>query len=300
MDDKKFQSEDEIALIMSERALITPGHKRQSSEIPDEVIERWNRKKNEFLEWVANGDSMDVYQIASVLYQTTGLTDPEAWKAMLKVFVCATLQIFGMIYLCVYFMFQDDQDEVPAAYFKYCRMGKNSNSVFLKLLAMFFATWISLILADQIVAAAHFGLYSFGTQQPVFVNKPIIYLGLFTNLFVPLVCWISSMLLMYFSDNVIDLILNGLALYFIKEIDDEMVFGHDYARIQKWFEDQYDSFIKAYIEKCDSRENFFIKELESVWNKDCCGKEVIANPGRCWCLLSPLVIIAPVYLAICY
>eukprot|EP01083_Nonionella_stella_P236465 830484_1 len=164
-DDKKFQSEDE-------RALITPGHKRQSSEIPDEVIERWDKQKAEFLDWVSNGESMDVYQIASVLWQTTGLTDPETWKAMLKVFVCATLQILGMMYLCMYFMFEQDEDEIAAGLTgiaKYCRMEKGSeenDSMFLKLLAIFFATWISLILADQIVEVAHYGLYSFGTQQP--------------------------------------------------------------------------------------------------------------------------------------
>ncbi len=67
--------------------------------------------------------------------------------------------------------------------------------------------------------------------------------------------------------------------------------------MKKWFTDKYDIFVDEYVEKCDATEK---RELETMWNKDWCGGELIANPGRCWCFLSPLIIIAPVYLALCY
>ena len=212
--------------------------KRQLSEIDDETRHRWELQKDEFLDWIEHQENLDVYQVASVLYQTTGLDNGETWKSIFKVFVCSFLQIGGMIYLCYFFMFRqlEDEEEVGlVGWHKYCRMNEGgiaNDSLSLKLLAIFFATWISLVLADQMVDVSQYGLYSFGTQQPVFVNNFIIYLGLIANFFVSIVCWMTSIMLMYIADSPIDLVLNGLAIYFMKTIDDEMVFGHDYAMIE--------------------------------------------------------------------
>merc|ERR1712154_88827 len=121
--------------------------------------------------------------------------------------------------------------------------------------------------------------------------------GLFANFFVSILCWMSAVWLMYFADNAIDLILNGLAVYFMKTIDDEMVFGHDYAMIEEWFKDRYKSFVDAYIQRLDETEQ---DELDGICYRDCCHGQCIEDPARCWCILSPLVIIAPLYLAVCY
>ena len=169
------------------------------------------------------------------------------------------------------------------------------------------------------VDVSQYGLYSYGTAQPPFVNNGIIYLGLIANFFVSVICWLTSILLMYFSDNAIDLILNGLAIYFMKTIDDEMVFGHDYAMIEAWFlqdeddtnkqdfdkdnddekenETPFEKFVDKYIQKLDETEE---DERAGCCYADCCDGQCIENPARCWLILSPLVIIAPLYLAICY
>mmetsp|Transcript_32892 Transcript_32892/g.28847 ORF Transcript_32892/g.28847 Transcript_32892/m.28847 type:complete len:329 (+) Transcript_32892:71-1057(+) len=325
----KAGSEDEVQLIPAQDNPSgdygqPPSLGRSKSEVADDLREKWIAQSEEFLDWIEHQENLDVYQVAAVLYQTTGMKNPETWKSLFKVFVCGTLQIAGMVYLCCYFMFLQESDEEEAGltgFDKYCRMTKGSEAndqIELKLLAIFFATWISLVLADQMVDVSQYGLYSFGTAQPPFVNNGIIYLGLIANFFVSIICWLTSVWLMYFSDNVIDLILNGLAIYFMKTIDDEMVFGHDYAMIESWFEDKYSpendddggagsdskdkkthfqTFVDGYIKQLDETDE---DERAGCLYADCCNGQCIENPSRCWCILSPLVIIAPVYLAICY
>ena len=316
-------SEDEIELLNGDEMKLEdqPPLKKTKSEVDDDLREQWTEQSKEFLDWIEHQENLDVYQVAAVLYQTTGLKNPETWKSLFKVFICGTLQIAGMVYLCAYFMFIQDSDEEDAGltgFDKYCRMNKGSeanDSIELKLLAIFFATWISLVLADQMVDVSQYGLYSFGTAQPPFVNNGIIYLGLIANFFVSIICWLTSIFLMYFSDNVIDLILNGLAIYFMKTIDDEMVFGHDYVMIENWFKNKaskgdggdggkdketksgFETFVDAYIKELDETVE---DERAGCCYADCCHGQCIENPARCWCILSPLVIFAPLYLAICY
>ena len=145
---------------------------------------------------------------------------------------CAALQIAGMLillYVEIADAGEDSETDDPALI--YCR-GSEGGDPLLKFLGIFFAIWISLVVADQMVDVSQYGLYSYGTAQPPFVNNVIIYFGLITNLFVSILCWLTAIWLMYFSENAIDLILNGLAIYFMKTIDDEMVFGHDYKLIE--------------------------------------------------------------------
>lgn len=121
-----------------------PAHKRMKSEVSDALREKWTNQSLEFLDWIEHEENLDVYQVAAVLYQTTGLKNPETWKSLFKVFVCGTLQIAGMMYLCAYFMFiqeSDEEEEGLTGFDKYCRMSKGSeanDSVSLKLLGIGF------------------------------------------------------------------------------------------------------------------------------------------------------------------
>lgn len=324
-------SDDEQRLIVNGRnegGLALSPLRKQKSEVDNDMRARWRKQSEMFMEWVQSGENLDIYQVASVLYQTKGLKHPETIKSIIKMCVCAVLQNVGMLYLLFYcvFMMDDDEEEAGLTGFaKYCRMeqgGAANDDPFLKMGAIFFAAWISLVLADQMVAVSQYGLYSFGTQQPPFVNNAIIYFGLWVNFFASVTCWLASIWLMYVSDNVIDLVLNAVAVYFVKTIDDEMVFAHHYMHLEEVLEKeetteekekgqqagkavaddgaddhQYLKYVSQYIYQLDETED---DERASCFYADCCHGQCINDPSKCWYVLSPLIIIAPLYLAVCY
>ena len=65
-------------------------------------------------------------------------------------------------------------------------------------------------------------------HQPCFVSKFWIGFGSLINLYVISYSWFVSIGILHFSDNTFDMILNSLALYFLVDLDHEMVVAPQY------------------------------------------------------------------------
>ena len=255
-------------------------------------ISLWNRQKQQLTTWLEDGENLDIYQRFAILYEigTPYFTKIKLCRSFLKLIVCALTQILGMSYF-LYTQINNEEDD------GFCRGGWESDDIMLKCIAMLFAGWISMILVDQLVDIDQYGLYSFGTTQPPFTNNIIVYFGLIVNFIVIMLCWLTSLLLMYQTKNITDLILNFVAIYFMSSLDAEMVFGHDYYEIEIYFKNQYDAWLKRYIEGVNQRNE---KRVHDICGGDCCEGKLIKDPGRCWVLLLPLIIIGPLYVGICH
>ena len=82
--------------------------------------------------------------------------------------------------------------------------------------------------------------------------------------------------------------------YSPKEEEDE---SRDVDDAPKSKKTHFEEFVDSYIRQLDATEK---DERAGCCYNDCCDGQCIEDPARCWCILSPLVIIAPIALAICY
>ena len=145
------------------------------------------------------------------------------------------------------------------------------------------------------------GLYSWGTKQPCFVSKVWIIYGLVLNLIVILTAWFASIIILYLSNDVLDMLLNSLALYFIVDVDDQAVYFNDFKQIQYWLSVYYDDFVDQRFE--DKRNGK--REKYEKCHKNCADPIIkavhfIADKQYNRFFLLPIAFIAPVYLIICY
>ena len=115
-----------------------------------------------FLDWIEHQENLDIYQVAAVLLKIKGFWSGETLKSLFKMLTCSLLQIFGMIYLLYYELaIQEDEDtDTLTGRIKYCRGNIVAEDPYLKALGIGFALWISLVLADQMVDVAQYGLFA--------------------------------------------------------------------------------------------------------------------------------------------
>lgn len=77
--------------------------------------------------------------------------------------------------------------------------------------------------------------YQWGSQQPPFVNNMWVAIGLWTNIIVLCMSWFCASIIIYVSTNLLDMVLNAVAILFMITLDDEMVTFSDYNNIRTIF-----------------------------------------------------------------
>merc|ERR1711879_649557 len=96
-------------------------------------------------------------------------------------------------------------------------------------------------MGGTVVDIGRTGLYTInwwtGDGCPPFVSRYWVFIGGYTNVWTSLASVIGSFLVLYSSDEMLDVILNAVALFFVNDVDDFMLNKKDYRRIKEWLDD---------------------------------------------------------------
>lgn len=129
--------------------------------------------------------------------------------------------------------------------------------------------------------------YSWGSQQPDFVSKIMVAIGFYANLIVLILCWLCSSLIIFASKDMLEMVLNSVAVLFMITIDDEIVTFSDYENVL--------STIGGFSPKnkaaaCLDKFAEILLKIQYIWTK----------PFICTLILTPLTLIAPIFTIMCY
>eukprot|EP00483_Globobulimina_turgida_P007274 UN07288 len=169
-------------------------------------------------EWCSAQENLDVYQMNSFY---AGVSNKRAqllnyYKTAMVFFI----QTGGAGYLAIRGITKNFTADSS-----FCKL---DDIGLLSWMAMAFSGFISLTLNDQLTEISVQGVYRFKKNLPPFFNKFWLSLGIFINIFVLVISWVVSIVIIFISTNPMDMILNSIAIYFIIELDDMMVNRLDY------------------------------------------------------------------------
>ena len=250
--------------------------------------------------WVDAQENLDIYQysaIAANCKQFKRSKCLDGYRMAAVIFI----QCYGLTQILHWYFLPDTERHK-----EWCNIYGSSDSWklggHLTLLACSFAIFISLLIYNGICELNTQGIYSWGHNQPCFIDKGWIATGMSINLMVLVYSWLISVIVLFYSDNPLDMVLNSVAIYFIVELDDEAVFASDFQRINEWLDTHYDDCIDDYYEnyvregntkqyygKCDKYNIWIIKLVNFIGDR---------YYNR-WFLL-PYAFISPLYIFICY
>ena len=102
----------------------------------------------------------------------------------------------------------------------------------LKVLAFLFSSFLAYFSIDALMGVEQ-GMYKKMKYAHTlkWVNVKWLRIGLSINVFVSIIAVYGSFIVIFFSDNSLDMVLNSVALFFIVELDDILVKQDDYERI---------------------------------------------------------------------
>jgi len=171
--------------------------------------------------WAQRNDFLDIYMVTA-FYMGTGQRS-QYFMSLWKVVTCAALQFYGIWTL------MRDQWTV------YQENGScNGSGGSVAFIAFLFATYISLYCSEQIRTLNRYGMYGWGQSQPQFVNSMWVGVGLWTNLCSLFMSWLVSCIIIFTSGDLLEMVLNAVAVTFMLSLDDEIVGTSDYENIVKW------------------------------------------------------------------
>merc|ERR1711920_218233 len=107
-------------------------------------------------------------------------------------------------------------------------------------------------------------------QDIEFLNIIWLRIGFSVNVFASILAVYGSFMVVFFSDNSLDMILNSVALFFVVELDDLLVKGSDYQRIG--------DHIRQYLAKEEEAQKKKMSEAEQI---KCCSK--LRRCGKACC-----------------
>ena len=135
-----------------------------------------------------------------------------------------------------------------------------------------------------------------GEQQPEFVNSFWVGVGLWTNLFSLVLSWFVSCIIIYTSSNILDMVLNAVAVTFMLTLDDEIIGASDYHRIANWDGGNNSTCMAANV--------IFKKIGASLLKIHPCWQRRIQIRGTaiecCDFILCPFMIVLPFIVLFCY
>mmetsp|Transcript_9436 Transcript_9436/g.14457 ORF Transcript_9436/g.14457 Transcript_9436/m.14457 type:complete len:394 (-) Transcript_9436:128-1309(-) len=319
------------------QSLKTRPHSESDAETM-RVRQEYKRYFDDLLEWTSSQENLDVYQLQAFYTATHEVL--YYWRNIWKMICVQFIQSAGLVILLYYDYVEDaleltgdaEQEEGKGA----CYTKSELN---LKLLAFALTSFLSLRLSDQVSSLAEYGMYSWGAEikNPHFINWGWIAYGLTVNYITLISSFVISCLVVYNSETPLDMILNFVALYFIIDLDDEMVNFANFQDIQSWLigddDDAMDEEQGGGVASIDSPYDQWVYNVAvgndkglsaGVVDEDDDGYDDVSCAGRCgscWnacgvqcmkrmskcrdpkiarTLMAPLVILAPIFVLVCY
>ena len=227
---------------------------------------------------------LDIYQVTSFLkyYHPKHKSDRGRYAFYcFKCIICALIQTLGMVAFLNY-VIKTNWDEHKIE----CTMKAEWD---LRSVAVLFSAYISVSLWNIIRELTQQGLYENRAYLPPFLANEWVYLGLYCNSFTLMAATAGSFLLIYTADSTVDIVLNSVALYFIIELDNNLVDHFDCLRIANWMKND-----------CDRDEWFSEERLKEVKYKRICGMN-LQTAGRmggcnrlklCWVFLGGIFVLS--------
>ena len=184
-------------------------------------------------------EDLDIYQMCAWVSRQDTINIPTKITYYAKAFICWSIQIVGLI---VFLFVQLDPSLKDPSHL--CAMNESTEGKYsteTQILATMFAFYISFKIGGTVFDIGRTGLYTInwwtGENCPPFVTRHWVFVGGYTNVWTSLASVIGSFLVLYISDDMLDVILNAVALFFINDIDDFMMNKKDYRRVREWFEE---------------------------------------------------------------
>mmetsp|Transcript_48619 Transcript_48619/g.77776 ORF Transcript_48619/g.77776 Transcript_48619/m.77776 type:complete len:253 (+) Transcript_48619:21-779(+) len=236
---------------------------------------------SEIKQWAQTQENLDIYQIVAFLLgmKQRAYYPVAAWKLMAVI----GLQIYGVIRLTTVTASKNGFDCPDSAI---CQ-GYNGGTMSEAWMAFFFCSFVSITCAEQLRNLGQYGMYQWGSDQPEFVSKIVVAIGFYANLIVLLLCWFCSTVIIFASKDLLDMVLNSVAVLFMISIDDEIITFSDYERVTTAMAD-YAS--KSSAEACLDKLAQALLKLQLLWSK----------PMICTAIVSILTLIPPVFTILCY
>jgi hypothetical protein len=217
----------------------------KKEEDPEEVY------MNHLLRCCDNGDELDYYQLMA-FYSASRKSIKDEYKHLVRIvkaWICAITQVLGMVIILVDFAhlgLEERGDAIcnPPADFEGMEWHEALYHFQLKILAFLFSSFLAFYCFDHLTAVDKSGMYRNMkyAQKVKFLNIFWLRVGFSVNLIASILGVYGSFMVVFFSDNSLDMILNSVALFFVAELDDLLVKSSDYvkigAHIQKYMEPQ--------------------------------------------------------------
>jgi len=135
----------------------------------------------------------------------------------------------------------------------------------LKILAFLFSTFLAFICFDRLTGVEQGMYWKMKYAQHIdFLNIMWLRIGFSVNVFASILAVYGSFMVVFFSDNSLDMILNSVALFFVVELDDLLVKGSDYQRIG--------DYIQQHLNKEEEEQRKKMSEATDSTEAKCCSK----------------------------
>eukprot|EP01084_Bolivina_argentea_P114622 204024_1 len=197
---------------------------------------------DKFTEEIADEENVDVYQLCAVICavdqhikQASDTRKCEKICYYSKAIICFCFQTIILAMMVVQYSinsYNKQQDE---------EMKYNTDEM--KITSAFFASlYISFSIVTWWLDIELNGLYVIEHREyfincPNYVNKWWIYIGLHANGLTLLFGLIGSNILLFWASDAFDVILNCVAVFFMVQIDNEIVGTSDYENLRNWISD---------------------------------------------------------------
>eukprot|EP01084_Bolivina_argentea_P148243 259211_1 len=256
----------------------------------EEKILHWIDIAKQLKEDAEGGEHMDIYQMCSVMHnwknEDDGCFFVTKFFYYCKAICCSLFQTVGLAIFMVEIISNNEKE--PCAYDGFWPT---------RVIAIIACAYISLTTTSLLFNLDEQCLYNIDTMTmrdaPPFINMKWIYLGFYVNFFSLFIAIYGSYFVIYISESTFDIVLNSVAIFFVVEIDDLMIDGYDYKRVEKWFDDHYTEEYKN--EYHDYNYNANMGCCQRWWTK--CGSCTILI-AMVTCML--IAFVAPFYVGICF
>merc|ERR1712012_432509 len=252
------------------------GEENDNSDKPamEDTPSKIQRKQLEYtrhlVQCCEDGAGFDYYQIMAFYSNTKdNLTDSVKYiLCVIKALICALTQLLGMVIIMVDFVVIGLEGRGDAM----CNVADFGDAVWyqvlydfqLKILAFLFSTFLAFICFDRLTGVEQGMYWKMKYAQDIeFLNIIWLRIGFSVNVFASILAVYGSFMVVFFSDNSLDMILNSVALFFVVELDDLLVKGSDYKRIAKY--------IRNYQEEGERKKSSIATVEEESCCRKCCG-----------------------------
>ena len=184
---------------------------------------------------------------------------------------------------------------------------KNLYKFQLKILAFLFSSFLAFYCFDQLTGV-EVGMYRNmrHAQKIKYINVVWLRIGFSVNVFASIVAVYGSFLVVFFSNDSLDMILNSVALFFVVEMDDLLVKKEDYERVEKYiqeytYKDKRDAVLRRSVRTNDMSLKMHLCCLRCCDRIACCMAWVYTFPFE---VIRYLTVVAcfvlPVAIGFCY